>query len=150
MVANRTLPAGAEASEAPGVDFRVWAPLRKRVEVVLESGPGAPAEIELAPDDGYFPAFAAEAAAGTRYRYRLDGGRSVSRSGIAISTGWAARFFGGGRPVQRFAWTDAGWQGVRLEGQVIYEMHIGTFTDEGTWDAARRATCRSWPRPALR
>ncbi len=36
----------------------------------------------------------------------------------------------------RFAWTDANWRGCTLEGQVIYEMHIGTFTPEGTWRAA--------------
>jgi maltooligosyltrehalose trehalohydrolase len=35
-----------------------------------------------------------------------------------------------------FAWTDASWRGVRLPGQVIYEMHVGTFTGEGTWTAA--------------
>ena len=37
-----------------------------------------------------------------------------------------------------FSWTDDEWRGVRIEGQVIYEMHIGTFTREGTWEAAAR------------
>src|SRR5437763_294570 len=37
-----------------------------------------------------------------------------------------------------FRWMDGGWRGVALEGQVIYEMHVGTFTREGTWDAAAR------------
>jgi maltooligosyltrehalose trehalohydrolase len=37
---------------------------------------------------------------------------------------------------RRFAWTDFAWPGVSLEGQVIYEMHVGTFTPEGTWQAA--------------
>ena len=37
-----------------------------------------------------------------------------------------------------FAWTDQGWRGAGLKGQVIYEMHVGTFTREGTWDAAIR------------
>src|SRR5262249_30957418 len=36
-----------------------------------------------------------------------------------------------------FQWTDEAWKGVGLEGQILYEMHIGTFTKEGTWDAAR-------------
>src|SRR4029450_4178566 len=35
-----------------------------------------------------------------------------------------------------FPWTDDAWRGVPLEGQVFYELHIGTFTPEGTWDAA--------------
>jgi maltooligosyltrehalose trehalohydrolase len=38
----------------------------------------------------------------------------------------------------RFAWTDGTWRGVGLEGQVIYEMHVGTFTRRGTWEAAAR------------
>ena len=42
----------------------------------------------------------------------------------------------GRRPVA-FRWTDGGWRGAALEGQVIYEMHVGTFTPEGTWAAAR-------------
>jgi len=37
-----------------------------------------------------------------------------------------------------FRWTDHEWAGVRPEGQVLYEMHVGTFTEEGTWDAATR------------
>src|SRR5581483_1649846 len=36
----------------------------------------------------------------------------------------------------KFQWTDQGWPGVQLNGQVIYEMHVGTFTDEGTWRSA--------------
>jgi maltooligosyltrehalose trehalohydrolase len=35
-------------------------------------------------------------------------------------------------------WTDMHWKGVRLEGQVIYELHVGTFTPEGTWESAGR------------
>ena len=37
-----------------------------------------------------------------------------------------------------FVWTDDKWQGIEPQGQVIYEMHIGTFTPEGTWEAARQ------------
>jgi len=37
-----------------------------------------------------------------------------------------------------FPWTDAGWRGIGPDGQVIYELHVGTFTREGTWEAASR------------
>ena len=117
--------------------FRVWAPLRKRVEVVLESGPGAPAEIELSPDGEYFTGFAEQAANGTRYRYRLD------RAGLFPDP--ASRFqpdgpHGSSEVIDpsRFPWTDSDWAGVSLDGQVISEIHIGSFTDEGTFDAALR------------
>ena len=35
-----------------------------------------------------------------------------------------------------FRWTDRGWRGRPLRGSVIYELHVGTFTPEGTFDAA--------------
>ncbi len=38
----------------------------------------------------------------------------------------------------RYAWRDAGWRGHPVQAHVIYELHCGTFTPEGTWDAARR------------
>ena len=36
----------------------------------------------------------------------------------------------------RFVWTDEAWQGIKMPGQVIYELHVGTFTPEGTWQSA--------------
>jgi len=135
MVDNFTI--GAEILREGGAAFRVWAPERKRVEVLLEDGPGAPAERELQPEDGYFSGIAAEAGSSTRYRYRLDGG--------ALFADPASRFqpYGPEGPSELvdpagFEWTDADWNGVRMQGQVIYEMHIGTFTDDGTWSAARQ------------
>ncbi len=129
---NRRFPTGAEAQEG-GVHFRVWAPRRRRVEVVLESG--AAWELEREPG-GYFSGMTA-AAEGARYRYRLDGGDAFPDP--------ASRFQPEGPhgPSQivdpaQFRWSDGAWRGVTLEGQVIYEMHVGTFTLEGTWAAARR------------
>src|ERR1700676_288638 len=66
----RRLPVGAEALPGGGVHFRVWAPRRRRVEVVFENGP---ASVPLAPEgDGYFSAHAASARGGSLYRFRLD------------------------------------------------------------------------------
>lgn len=139
---DRRLPVGAEPSPQGGVHFRVWAPRRRRVEVVIEGGTGweterSPQAVELAPErGGYFSGWVSEAAAGTRYRYRLDGGSDLFPDP-------ASRFQPEGPhgPSQvvdpgAFAWTDDGWRGVGREGQVFYEMHIGTFTPEGTWEAA--------------
>src|SRR5918911_5420025 len=75
---GRRLPVGSEVMPEGGVHFRVWAPLRKRVEVVLESDGGRagarqpPAELR-AEDGGYFSAHVRAASAGTPYRFRLDG-----------------------------------------------------------------------------
>src|SRR5436309_6945224 len=71
--AQRKLPVGAEVVPG-GVHFRVWAPARRRVEVVFEGGGPA---VELAPEgDGYFSGLAGGARAGSLYRYRLDGDRA--------------------------------------------------------------------------
>ncbi len=135
---EHVLPVGAILLPKPqGVRFRVWAPLARRVTVVLEDGPGAPAEIELVPGAGYFSGIVEGAAAGTRYRFRLD-----ERGPFPDP---ASRFQPDGPhgcsevvDASAFRWPDSHWPGVTLPGQVIYEMHIGTFTEEGTWDAAGR------------
>jgi maltooligosyltrehalose trehalohydrolase len=130
------MPVGAEVQSDGRAHFRVWAPRRRKVEVVLE-GSGERG-FPLAPEeDGYFAGFAS-APAGTLYRFRLDGDSPLYPDP-------ASRFQPEGPhgPSQvvdpaAFTWTDQNWYGVRLPGQVIYEMHIGTFTPEGTWQAAAR------------
>ena len=140
----RRLPVGAEVVPGRGVHFRVWASQRQRVEVVLEGGRGQspgvePLVVALTPEaSGYFSGLVAGAGAGTLYRYRLDGE-------AALYPDPASRFqpCGPHGPSQVidpdiFDWHDSGWHGVPLVGQVIYEMHLGTFTSEGTWEAASR------------
>jgi maltooligosyltrehalose trehalohydrolase len=116
-----------------GVRFRVWAPARRRVELVFEGGAEA---VALTPEDGgYFSVTLATAGPGTLYRFRLDGEGPFPDP--------ASRFqpegpHGPSRVVdpRGFPWTDDGWRGSGPRGQVIYEMHVGTFTREGTWAAA--------------
>ena len=135
----RRLPIGAEVAPGGGVHFRVWAPQSSRADVVLEDGPGAPGAVPLAPEaDGYFSGEVVGAAAGTSYRYRLDGGGPLLPDP-------ASRFqpdgpHGSSRVIDpsAFAWSDARWPGLTLAGQVFYELHVGTFTAEGTWEAAIR------------
>ncbi len=116
-----------------GVHFRVWAPRRRTVEAVTESH-----TVELGPEPGgYFSGLAPEAGNGTRYRFRLDGGNSFPDP---VSRFQPEGPHGPSQVVDPslFRWSDSGWPGVTMEGQVFYEMHIGTFTREGTWEAARR------------
>lgn len=131
---RRRFPFGADVTGG-GVHFRVWAPKRKRVEVVLESGLAAGTHPLQADADGYFGGFVARAAAGDRYRYRLDGEKGFPDP--------ASRFQPDGPhgPSQvvdptTFPWTDDAWKGRSLPGQVIYELHLGTFTRTGTWATA--------------
>jgi maltooligosyltrehalose trehalohydrolase len=131
----RRLPIGAEIL-AQGVHFRVWAPLRHKVEVVFDSGGDS---ISLTKEEGgYFSGVAPEAKAGTRYRFRLDGGDNLYPD--PASRLQPERVHGPSEVVDpdAFKWSDAGWAGIDAHGQVLYEMHIGTFTTEGTWEAAAK------------
>ena len=85
--------------------------------------------------DGYFEVRAPGAADGDRYVFVLaDGTKLPDPASRAQPDGP----HGPSRVVDptRFRWTDDAWQGVRLRGQIVYEMHVGTFTREGTWAAA--------------
>src|SRR5436190_11296255 len=84
-------------------------------------------------ENGYFSAFVSDASAGDRYGYLLDGDESrlpdpASRFQPEGPHGPSEIVDPGG-----YAWRDEAWRGVRLPGQVIYELHLGTFTPEGTW-----------------
>jgi len=139
-MASRRFPIGAEFTPDEGTRFRVWAPRRRRVDVVCEGPREAGRGALVAPLDaeagGYFSALVREAAPGARYRFRLEGGDCCPDP--------ASRFQPDGPhgpsmvvDPKRYRWRDAGWKGRSIRGQVIYEMHVGTFTREGTWNAAR-------------
>ena len=132
----RRLPIGAECLRSGGVHFRVWAPRAKHVSVVLGAG-GDEGECALAPEpSGYFSGCAPEAAEGTLYRFRLDEGGPYPDPASRFQPQGPA---GPSRVVDpaNFRWTDAGWAGASLRGQILYELHVGTFTPDGTWEGAR-------------
>lgn len=120
---------------AEGTHFRVWAPARSQVEL-LTHGAGGDAEYPMVAEaDGYYSIFVPGCAAGTFYRYRLDG-ESVQPD---PASRWQPRGPLGPSVVVdpgAFAWNDAGWTGALLRGQVLYELHVGTFTPRGTFVAA--------------
>ena len=111
--------------------FQVWAPQAARVEVDTL---GCRYPMALA-EPGWWQADVAAAGDGADYALRLDGGdplpdpRSPRQpygiDGVSRTYDQSA-----------FAWTDRGWRGGPLHGSVIYELHAGTFTPEGTLDAA--------------
>lgn len=137
---HRRLPIGAEVMAPEGVHFRVWAPKCERIEVVFATVAGTPAiaPLELESEDGgYFSGAASAAQAGMLYRFRLNGSDQLIPDPVS-------RFQRDGPhgPSQiidpgQFSWSDRGWRGAALPGQVLYELHIGTFTSEGTWRAAQ-------------
>lgn len=135
----RRYPIGAEVIGPDRTHFRVWAPKVRKVELVVDvesdkSEPQTPRALE-AEEGGYFSGLA-EVGAGARYQFRLDGGEMLYPDP-------ASRYQPHG-PHQssmvidpaEFKWSDAHWRGRKLKGQIIYEMHVGTFTKRGTWRSA--------------
>jgi maltooligosyltrehalose trehalohydrolase len=134
---HRRYPIGAEFTAGKGVHFRVWVPAKDKVRVCLEAGPGAPGTVPLeAEGNEYFSGWAEGAAAGTHYRFEL--GDSSQRFPDPASRFQPNGPHGVSAVVDplAFEWTDRDHPGAKLEGQVIYEMHIGTFTKGGTWSDA--------------
>jgi maltooligosyltrehalose trehalohydrolase len=132
---GRRYPVGAEVARDGSTSFRVWAPACKRVSVAIEDGPELDLDCE---GNGYFSATHAGIPAGTLYRFRMDGATRLEPDP-------ASRFQPRGHDgpsalvdPNGFGWTDAAWPGLTREGQVLYELHVGTFTREGTWRAAAR------------
>src|SRR5580704_11761155 len=120
---------------AEGIYFRIWAPIDRKVEVVFEDkGCRYPLRAE---EDGYFSGLLQEVRVGSLYRFSLDGGEAFPDP--------ASRYQPEGPhgPSQiidpgSYVWSEAEthWPGVSIEGQVLYELHIGTFTPQGTFLSA--------------
>jgi maltooligosyltrehalose trehalohydrolase len=112
--------------------FLVWAPRASDVEVAICSG--EPYCVPMEPVGcGYFSAVVEDVPAGTLYRYRLDHDKERPDP--------ASRYqpHGVHGPSQvvdtHFRWTDSSWSGLPLEKYILYELHVGTFSPEGTFDA---------------
>jgi maltooligosyltrehalose trehalohydrolase len=113
------------------VTFRVWAPRCQSVELVIE---GRPTQALWRADDGMYTLTVPRLTAGTRYQYRLDGDRyrpdPVSR--------WQPEGVHGPSAVvdpNAFTWTDGEFRGHARSDLVFYELHVGTFTAPGTFEA---------------
>jgi maltooligosyltrehalose trehalohydrolase len=131
---TRRRAVGAELTPS-GVDFRVWAPDHHAVNVVSIVIGGSDHPLEREPD-GHFRGLIENARAGSRYRFRMNDDEATYPDP-------ASRFqpdgpHGDSEVVDpsAYRWQDGEWRGVHARGLVIYEMHIGTFTREGTWRAA--------------
>lgn len=133
----RRYPIGVEIAADGRVHARVWAPRRKKVDVLVGDGENGDWRVHELNEEagGYFSGDVPGAAQGSKYRFRLDGRDAFPDP--------ASRFQPAGPhgPSQivdstRYKWRDGGWSGISLSKQVLYELHVGTFTAEGTFRAA--------------
>lgn len=129
------LPMGAELLPRGGVRFRLWAPGARRVGLCL-GPPGHDRELPMGADaDGWHTLEVAEAGAGDLYRYRIDGGLHVPDPASRHNPD---DVHGPSRVVDpaAFQWQDTAWRGRHWAEAVIYELHVGSFTPEGSFRAA--------------
>jgi maltooligosyltrehalose trehalohydrolase len=124
---------GADYRGGDRCDFAVWAPFLEKVGLKILS----PAErlIAMEKDErGYWRASVGAVSPGTTYFYRLEDtvDRPDPASDLQIDGVHGASIV---VDHLSFAWEDAGWSGIPIEQMIIYELHVGTFTSDGTFDA---------------
>ena len=136
---QRRYPIGAELIADGLTHFRVWAPKANRLEVALQSASESKPERSFHPlqaeSSGYFSG-AVTAKAGTFYRLRINDSETLYPDPASRFQPLGPHGYSCVIDPKQFRWTDQQWKGLQIKGQIIYEMHIGTFTPEGTWRAA--------------
>lgn len=123
---------GANIVEKESCRFLVWAPHAQRVDLELHTSRSR--TVSLTPlERGYFGGHIERAPAGTMYSYHLDGGESRPDP----ASHFQPRGVHGPSQIvdHQFPWTDQCWYGRPLQEYVLYELHVGTFTTAGTFDA---------------
>ena len=129
---DRDFSLGASCLENGRCAFCVWAPFSRKVEVHVLSPKEQACPLD-GDGQGYHRGVLEHVEPGSRYLYRLDGGRERPDP--------ASRFQPEGvhGPSQvlpsDFAWEDSAWVGLPLQEYILYELHVGTFTQEGTFEA---------------
>jgi len=128
------MPFGAQLLEDSRTQFRLWAPGAQGVDLELKAGEDCRLLPMQATQGGWFMATAERAPAGTPYMFRIDGRVSVPDP----ASRWNPDDVHGASVVvdpRAFEWPDAQWRGRPWEEAVIYELHVGSFTAEGTFAA---------------
>ncbi len=134
MTLSWSLERGANVGDDHAVRFAVWAPHAERIAVRLAGSRGYVDHPLERRDDGSFQGVVKAAQIGSDYFYVVDGDRARPDP---VSRHQPFGVHGPSRVVDPsgFRWSDAGWHGVGMRDLVIYELHVGTFSEAGTFDA---------------
>jgi len=125
------MPFGTEIVPGGAVRFRLWAPSAKQVDLVLVE-PDKTRQLAMTGSDGWFEVTTKVAGPGQHYRYRIDGGLEVPDP---VSRFNSEDVLGPSVVVDplAFEWNDENWKARPWHESVVYELHIGTFSPEGTF-----------------
>ena len=126
---NRAMKVGAWYLGDERAEFTVWAPRSQTVMLEL-----ADRSIKMQQKgDGYWSAIVSGVKPGTQYRYKLDDHQAYPDP-ASMSQPFGVHE-ASAVVDQQFEWHDAQWSGIALEDLVIYELHVGTFTPQGSFEA---------------
>ncbi len=127
-------PQGALRQPDGSVHWQLWAPCHPRLQLVTWPN-GQEVAVTMQPrDSGYHSHRQAEVSEGLRYAYRLPDQRTLPDPASRSQPGGVHAPSAVFSP-QQYAWTDQEWRGIPRDQLVIYELHVGTFTPEGTLEA---------------
>lgn len=123
---------GAEYRPGQGVHFRLWGPKAEKVVLHVSHADRESILDVHANGEGWFELTTDRAGPGTRYQYEIDGDKKVPDPASRFQP---ADVHGPSEVIdpEAFDWSDTSWVGRRWEEAVIYELHVGTFTREGTF-----------------
>ena len=134
MAGTKVRSCGALSEGEDSIRWRVWAPRAKQVELVFLLQDRRRAVPMLREERGFFHHSEAHVHDGQCYAYRLDGGTERPDP----CSLWQPDSVHGPSALvcpARFAWTDKNWKGLPRQDLVFYELHVGTFTPQGTFEA---------------
>jgi 1,4-alpha-glucan branching enzyme/maltooligosyltrehalose trehalohydrolase len=136
MKCRHDMPFGAALDAQGGVDFRLWGPAAQKAEVAIYTGLGAKPQFHPAECDaqGWWECHVDEAGAGTLYHWRIDGELLVPDPASRQNPHGVHEPSAVVDPLQ-FEW-NGDWRGRPWNEVVLYELHVGAFTREGTFMAA--------------
>jgi len=132
------MPFGAELTPDGQVRFRLWAPSATRVDLVLYARAGASLVLPMsAREVGWFELVTGEARPGTLYRFRIDGKLDVADPASRRNPD---DVHGPSEVVDptSFSWDDAAWRAPAWHEAIVYELHVGTFSEQGTFAGAEQ------------
>jgi malto-oligosyltrehalose trehalohydrolase len=131
------MPFGAELTDDGRVRFRLWAPGARKVDLSLDDGKGVAQVLPMTRlDDSHYEVITEKARAGSLYRYRINGENEVPDPASRRNP---EDVHGPSQVVDPtdFNWTDDGWHSRPWHEAVVYELHVGTFSPEGTFAGAQ-------------
>lgn len=112
--------------------FTVWAPLKEKVEVVFKKD--RKSEVLTKDSHGYWEKEIENVKPDTLYKFKLDG-KDEFPDPASLSQPDGVHSWSKVIDQNNFQWSDNNWKGLRMEEMIIYELHVGTFTEEGSFEA---------------